>query len=189
MGGISVSLGLKPNIVELVDHDFEWKKLANETIQRLWEIFGSLAKDIQHIGSTSIQNIRAKPIIDIAVAIEDFETFYSLIPTLESNGFMYRGWFIEERSMVLNVYKKLELEDNRVNTHYIHIEKMGSNEWHDHINFRNYLNAHPAVAKTYEAIKIKLAAENAYDEGRKKYGAGKNDFIKKTLQDAVVWLQ
>jgi GrpB-like predicted nucleotidyltransferase (UPF0157 family) len=67
-----MSLGLKRNIVELVDHDPDWENIAFQTIQKLWQVFGSAAKDIQHIGSTSIRHIKAKPQIDIAVAIGDF---------------------------------------------------------------------------------------------------------------------
>ena len=65
-------IGLKCDVVELVDHKPEWEVLAVETIQRLWHVFGSVAKDIQHVGSTAIMHIKAKPIIDIAVAVDDF---------------------------------------------------------------------------------------------------------------------
>ena len=47
---------------ELVDYNLEWKAIAQETIGRLWRVFGSVAKDIQHVGSTSIAGIKAKPI-------------------------------------------------------------------------------------------------------------------------------
>ncbi|MDR1263696.1 MAG: GrpB family protein [Oscillospiraceae bacterium] len=180
-------LGLKRNIVELIDHDAEWEKLANQTIQRLGEIFGSTAKDIQHIGSTSIKNIKAKPIIDIAVAVNDFEKFKPFISKLESNGFSYHGWFLVERIIVLNVYEDLK-SGERVTTHHIHIVKVDSSEWKNHIKFRDYLNAHPSAAKTYEAIKVKLASEHPYDEGRKSYNNGKNDFIIHILNDVTTWL-
>ena len=182
-----MSLGLKRNIVELVEHDSEWEKIATQTIQKLWQIFGSAAIDIQHIGSTSIVNIKAKPIIDIAVAVNDFEKFEPLISELEHNGFSYRGWFIFERITVLNVYEELESGD-RITTHHIHIVIYNSRDWHEHIIFRDYLNACPSVAKTYETIKTELALKHPYDEDRRNYNDGKNDFIKQTLKDAVAWL-
>lgn len=187
-GGLCMTLGLKSNIVELVDHNSEWEKIAQKTIQQLWKIIGSIAKDIQHIGSTSIKNIKAKPIIDIAVAVNDFKEFEPLIPELENNGFAYRGWFLIDRITVLNVYEKLQSGD-KITTHHIHIVKVDSRDWNDHIKFRDYLNTHLTVAKNYEAIKIKLATENPIDEERKKYNDGKNGFISQTLKDATVWLR
>ena len=181
-----MSLGLKQNIVELVDHDVKWKIFANQTIQLLWKIFGSTAKDIQHIGSTSIPNIKAKPIIDIAISVEDFKRFEPLIPALEKNGFSYRGWFLVERIMVLNVYKETEAS-GKIITHHVHVVKADSKEWNDHINFRDYLNAHPSVASEYEVIKTELASIHPYDEERIKYNEGKNDIICKILNNAIAW--
>ena len=183
-----MKLGLKSNVVELADHEPQWEIIAAQTIEKLWSIFGPTAKDIQHIGSTAIKNIKAKPMIDIAVAVDDFEEFESLIPELEFNGFSYRGWFLIERIYVLNMYEELKSGD-KICTHHIHIVKTGSRDWNDHINFRDYLNTHPSVANTYEAIKVELSCKKPYDEGRKKYNDAKNSFIKQTLKDAAVWRQ
>ena len=179
-------LGLEQNKIQLVDHDPLWKKVATQTMRQLWNILGSVAKSMEHIGSTSMQDIKAKPIIDIVVGIEDFAEFMPLIPALERNGFTYHGWFLYKRDIVLNVYASTELED-KITTHHIHVIKVNSEDWHGHIDFRDYLNAHPAVAKAYEALKIELAAEYLYDEGWQKYGAGKSEFIKRIVQDAAAW--
>ena len=176
---------LKRDINELVDHDIQWEIIASQTIKRLWEIFGPVASDIQHIGSTSIKNIKAKPIIDIAVAVDSFENFSSLIPELENSGFSYRGWFIVDRIYVLNVYEEVT-SDDRVITHHVHIVKNDGSDWRNHIIFRDYLNAHPATAKEYETLKINLASEHPYDVNRKNDNNGKNQFIIKTLYDANI---
>ncbi len=84
-----MSLGLQRNTIKLVDHDAVWKEIAFQTTQELWKIFGPVAKDIQHIGSTSIESIKAKPIIDLAVAVDDFSMFQPLIPKLEREGYTY----------------------------------------------------------------------------------------------------
>ena len=181
-----MKLGLTSGIVKLADHDPQWEIIAAQTIEQLCKIFGSTAKDIQHIGSTAIKTIKAKPIIDIAVAVDNFEEFESLIPELERNGFSYHGWFLVERITVLNVYEEIESGD-KICTHHIHIVKVGSKEWNDHIVFRDYLTAHLSVAKTYEAIKVRLASECTYDEGRKKYNEGKNAFITQIQKNAVEW--
>ena len=63
---------MKRGTVFLEPHRTEWEKAAEETIRTLKGILGDIAADIQHIGSTSIKAIKAKPIIDIAVAVNDF---------------------------------------------------------------------------------------------------------------------
>lgn len=63
-------IGLKRGTVQLCEHKKEWEIEAQNTIARLKEILGDVIKDIQHVGSTSILTIKAKPIIDIAVAVD-----------------------------------------------------------------------------------------------------------------------
>lgn len=66
-------IGLKRGTVQLCEHEKEWEIEAQNTIVRLKEILGDVIKDIQHVGSTSILTIKAKPIIDIAVAVDEFD--------------------------------------------------------------------------------------------------------------------
>ena len=183
-----IVLGLKRGVVELVEHDSEWKNAAAETIELLWQIFGSIAKDIQHIGSTAIENIKAKPIIDIGVLIDDFSEAEALYSELEKNGFSNRGGLLDRQSMVFSMGEDIP-PDDRITTHYLHIVKSDDKDWHDYITFRDYLNAHASIAKAYEALKIKLATEYPYDKGRLKYVDGKNAFITQTLHDALIWAQ
>lgn len=79
-------LGLKCGVAELADHDPEWEINAADTIKRLWDILGSAAKDIQHVGSSAIRHIKAKPVIDIAVSVWSFEEVLTLSPALEKEG-------------------------------------------------------------------------------------------------------
>ena len=92
-------LGLKRGTVELAGHDPEWEKIAAQTIRRLWRVLGSAAKDIQHVGSTAIVHIKAKPIIDLAVAVDDFAEVEKLIPALEFEGFSWRRWENDQRML------------------------------------------------------------------------------------------
>ena len=66
-------IGLERGTVKLCEHEKEWEIEARNTIFRLKQILGDVIKDIQHVGSTSIISIKAKPIIDIAVAVDDFD--------------------------------------------------------------------------------------------------------------------
>ena len=83
-------LGLKRGIVPLCEHEQAWEIEAQNTILRLKEILGAVIKDIQHVGSTSIPSIKAKPIIDIAIAVDDFEDVLLLEEELKKQGFYYR---------------------------------------------------------------------------------------------------
>ena len=185
-------IGLKRGVVELVDHDPEWEKLAAQTIERLWRVFnsssgGRIAEDIQHVGSTAIASIKAQPIIDIAVAVEDFAEVESLTTALEAEGFIHRNWNPNENEQMLYDVGYDVSPDDRITTHFIHIVRAGSITWTDYIDFRDYLNAIPDVAKEYESIKIRLAAKNLYDPCREKYLAGKHDFIVASQQTARIW--
>ena len=182
-----MELGLKRNVVKLANHDPMWANIAAETIRQLQAVFGSVAEDIQHVGSTSIRHIQAKPIIDIAVAIHDFAEVVPLYDALERAGFSNRGWFMDNH-MIFTIGYDVEPND-RVTTHFIHIVKADSTDWYNNIHFRDYLNANPAVAKAYETLKIGLAQENPYDPGRERYVSGKDTFIKEALQDAAKWLE
>ena len=177
-------IGLKQNTVELADHDPMWEIYAAQTIKQLWRVFNSTAKDIQHIGSTAIKGIKAKPMIDIIVAVDDFTEVETLIPALESAGVHFRRkvndtWYLFAIGDLIN--------PDGILTHQIHVLKADSEHWHNVILFRDYMNNNISAAKEYEALKIKLAEENPHDPGREKYLAGKSDFIIRTYNDIEIW--
>ena len=83
-------IGLKRGTVKLCEHEKAWEKEAQDTISRLKQILRNGIKDIQHVGSTSIQSIKAKPIIDIALAVDDFDDILGFEKELKDAGFYYR---------------------------------------------------------------------------------------------------
>lgn len=174
-------IGLKRGTVELYDHEGEWEQKAAQTIEKLKSIFKSTADDIQHIGSTAIVHIKAKPIIDIAVAVRSFDKVLPLIPILEENGFIHRPHCDNEGQMLF-VCGDFE-KDTR--THHIHIVRVNSVEWNNYINFRDYLNVHINAAKKYENLKIEL--QEKYPSDRMAYTDGKEKFISRTLQKALCY--
>jgi len=92
-----MSLGLKRGTVQLEPHDKQWDEAAIQTIKNLKSILGDDAVDIQHIGSTAIPAIKAKPIIDIAVGVTDFEKIMSYNEQLQKEGIFYRGSDVEDQ--------------------------------------------------------------------------------------------
>lgn len=181
-------LGLNRGTIALFDHQQEWEDNATQTIEKLKNIFKNVAIDIQHVGSTSIVGIKAKPIIDIAVAVRDFDDVMALSPELESKGFIFRGWEGKERQPVFQCGEYISGEkDMRLLTHYIHIVKSDSQQWHNYINFRDYMNTCSTAAHEYETLKLSLAEENRVDGDLHKYHMGKLDFITKMIQIANLW--
>jgi GrpB-like predicted nucleotidyltransferase (UPF0157 family) len=180
-------LGLKRGVAELVGHDPEWDVNAADTIKRLWDILGSAAKEIQHVGSTAIRNIKAKPVIDIAVSVFNFDKILTLSPALEKEGFIFRGWEgKEEKQPVFQCGEYIpEEKDMRVLTHYIHVVLADSRQWYNYINLRDYMNAFPAIAHEYEALKLQLAHENKNDY--QKYHQGKQNYIADMITAANCW--
>jgi len=123
-------LGLKSGTVELADHDPEWEKLARETIGQLWHVFGSLAKDIQHIGSTAIKSIKAKPMLDIAVAVSSFNALEDVFLQLREID-VYKSTLQPLEGIILCAYKKNGQGNTLMN---IHIVEADSEQWKDHIS-------------------------------------------------------
>ena len=165
-----MSLGLKRGTVQLEPHDKLWDEIAVQTIKTLKSILGDDAIDIQHIGSTAIPAIKAKPIIDIAVGVTDFDRIMSHNEQLQKKGIFYRGSDVEHQ--LLYVMGDME-GDTR--THHIHVVKWNGTEWKNYIHFRDYLNANGNVALQYQKLKEEL--ESKYADDRVAYTNGKQDMI------------
>ena len=173
-------LGLKRGTVELLPHQPLWEDAAAKTIVLLKALLKEVAIDIQHVGSTSIQNICAKPIIDIAVGVNGLDSIKPYVGLLEENGIIFRKEDVNEQ--LLFVIGDFEKE---FRTHHIHVVEWNSVAWNNYINFRDYLNTFPDYAKEYAALKKKLALEFANNRGN--YTAGKHDFINRMLKQACLW--
>lgn len=180
-------IGLKRGTVKLCEHEKEWELEAQNTIARLKQILGNVIKDIQHVGSTSILSIKAKPIIDIAVAVDDFDDILSFEKELKDNGFYYRpNAQASLRNQLLFACGNFYEGTGDLQTHFIHVVRTNSMDWINYINFRDYLNNTPLAAKEYEELKVALALQAPVDKGREKYLEGKHDFIVYTLRKALV---
>ena len=131
-------IGLKRGTVELIPHQKEWSENAENVIRLLKQLLGDTAIDIQHIGSTAISSIHAKPIIDIVIGVRELNDIHPYINVLKESGFIFRGEDVP--GQVLFVKGNFE-EDLR--THHIHVVKWNGSEWNNYINFRDYLNAFP----------------------------------------------
>ena len=170
--------GLRRGTVVLVPHQPEWERIAAETAAKLRDILKDTAVDVQHVGSTAIRDICAKPIIDIVVGVTDFQQLLAKNPVLEENGFIFRAQDLPEQYLYV-----CGGTDDR--THHIHAVLHGSEPWQNYLNMRDYLNCHSADAKAYAALKIALASQ--YPDDRVRYTAEKHALIQEILAKAKRW--
>lgn len=162
--------GLKRDTVKLSTHQDEWDENARQTIEKLKQLLDNIAVDIQHIGSTAVTSIHAKPIIDIVIGVYNLGDISPYTGLLEQNNFIFRGEDIP--GQILFVMGDFE---NDMRTHHIHVTRWNGTEWNNYISFRDYLNAFPEKAVMYDNCKQKLAAQFPDDRGS--YTAGKQELI------------
>ncbi len=130
---------------------------------------------ISHIGSTAVNNIWAKNIIDILVEVTHSENLETAARTIEKIGFT-RMSVSEDRYSFNWGYTKEGFADK---VYHLHLRYEGDN---DELYFRDYLNEHPQIAKEYETLKLQLWAK--FEHNRDAYTASKSDFIKKWTSTA-----
>lgn len=160
----------------LVEHDDRWEVYYDE-IEK--ELTGLLSDQhvvrISHIGSTAVQEIWAKNIVDVMVEIPENNSMKDVARILEQNGFTIMS--AEAHRISLNKgYTENGFADK---VYHIHLRYAGDN---DELFFRDYLNDHTDVAKEYEALKLRLWKQ--YEHNRDAYTNAKTDFITKWTAEA-----
>lgn len=170
-------IGLDEGVVRLEPYTPVWAELYAVEAARIQAAIGDLILDLQHVGSTSIPGMPAKPILDIGVAVADFEAARVCIAPVEELGYTYRG----ENGIPRRHY--FIKGDPR--THHLHMNEIHSRDWESQVLFRDYLRAHPAVAREYAALKLALVGLHPHD--REAYLYSKAPFIQHILALARQW--
>ncbi len=170
-------LGLERGTVRLCAHEHAWEDLGVQYCARIKSALGELAVAVEHVGSTSVPGLCAKPIIDVAVAVHSFDA--QIVSLMEAAGFWHRPANDNEWQLFF------VLGEGEWRTAHIHVVKHMSMEWRNYINFKAYLTEFPVVRNSYGALKTELAQR--YPNDRNAYTESKADFIKYTLRKAMVW--
>lgn len=166
-------MGLKVGTVYLENYNENWKNMFEEEKSNLENIFKERAIKIEHVGSTSIEGLSAKPIIDIMVTLKSFDDFEFV-----RSEFLNMPYSIKLDSDPDEILIRKGPEENR--THFIHVVEEGSQRCINTLLFRDYLRNHENVKKEYEDLKIMLAKK--YENNRKMYTVSKNEFIQNVLK-------
>ncbi|MDE1924958.1 MAG: GrpB family protein [Patescibacteria group bacterium] len=166
------TLGLKRGTVKLRFYSKLWSSEFEKERQCLLNRLGNLAVDVQHIGSTSVPGLTAKPILDMAIGVRRFKDARKLAKPLRELGYNFDRPFQHQLFFAKGSDAK--------RTHYVHVMRYNGAKWKSDALFGEYLRNHPVRACAYAALKVKLAKQHA-DE-RQKYSDGKDSFIKETLR-------
>lgn len=168
-------IGLENNTVSLIDYCSDWQNLYAREEKQLLNKLVMIAEDIEHIGSTSVPRIKAKPIIDIMVAAGNKELFLSALKPLLELGYRFIG----------NGGRKGRLffvkGSDKITFYHLHLMERDSHYWSNYIFFRDYLRENKEIAKEYEELKVKLSEQ--YSNDREKYSRYKSRFVKEIVHE------
>ena len=163
--------------IELVASDPSWPALFEHESRELRHVLGAwLTGPIEHIGSTAVPGISAKPVIDIMAGVRDLETSRPAIEAAATLGYCYSPYQPDQRHW----FCKPSLS---FRTHHLHLVPVDSPQWVRPIAFREYLRAHPDVAVEYESLKRTLASRFRLD--REAYTKAKSPFIDAVTEKAL----
>jgi len=169
--------------VYIVEYEPAWAAVFRQLATIIGTKLGTLALRIEHIGSTSVPGLAAKPIIDLDVVVESWEDLPEVIARLGELGYCHEGERGVPGREVFGRSKKTVPEDGRGTrwmNHHLYVCSQDSEELARHLAFRDYLRAHPEAREEYAALKRSLAATHGYD--REAYTDGKHQFVVGILQ-------
>jgi GrpB-like predicted nucleotidyltransferase (UPF0157 family) len=159
-------------MVAVVDYDPQWPIRFTELRNRIWPHVRDLAIAIEHVGSTAVPGLPAKPVIDVDVVIPSRKELGAIVTRLEDLGYQHRGDLgIEDREAFWS--------PNDSHAHHLYVCVSGSVALRNHLVLRDHLRRHPEDFAAYASLKKELAARFAQDVGR--YVEGKTEFIAAVL--------
>jgi GrpB-like predicted nucleotidyltransferase (UPF0157 family) len=166
-------------VVELVAHDPAWAERAAAESARLAQAIGATLIRIEHVGSTSIPGIVAKPTIDLMPIVRSLAELDARQQQVEGLGYVWRGEFgIPGRRYCIR-------EEQRRRLFHVHCHQVDHPEIARTLVFRDYLQAHADEARIYEALKRGAAA--AHPDDTLAYSHAKSDWIRACIGRATEW--
>lgn len=169
-------LGLEAGTVQIIPYDPAWEILFATERERIAAAIGQQVLAIEHVGSTSIPNLAAKPILDIAIGVGSLDDVPDCVAPLTNLGYEYKG----EHGLPERHY----FTRGRPNrTHHLHMVVVGQYQWNTLIPFRDHLRRNPETLAQYQQLKEELAARFPHD--RLAYTDGKAEFIQAILRQGA----
>ncbi len=165
-----------PEEIVLVPHDPRWLVMAEEECGRIARACGSVLVRVEHIGSTSVPGLIAKPVLDLMPLVNAFDDGFACVGAMRGLGYWYAGDFgIAGRHLFVKGSPR---------THHAHLLVEGSREARRHRAVRDVLRASPEMAARYAALKQGLAAR--FGDDREGYARAKSEFMRELFDLAGV---
>lgn len=164
--------------IEILPYDPAWPLLFARERSRLLDAIGCHVCCIEHIGSTAVPGLAAKPVIDILIGVYRLSDAPFFIPPLEALGYEY----IPRHEVLLPERRYLHRIVNNAHTHHLHMVEPGSRFFEVQLLFRDYLRSHPGDALRYAELKYALAEK--YRNDREAYTDGKSALVEEILRKA-----
>lgn len=168
--------------IKIINFDERWIKEFKSIKQVIIKSLSELIIDIEHVGSTSVLGLGAKPILDIDIVIENYDVFPNVIQALEKIGYFHQEeWRFEGREAFgrKDTSTPWDGKGTEWMEHHLYVCNKDSKELERHLAFRDYLRNNPEAVTEYENIKKTLAKTM---KDRTSYTSGKSEFIKNILE-------
>lgn len=138
--------------VIVMPYDTKWKSDFENIKMEIESAIGDLIISIEHVGSTSVEGLSAKPCIDIDVVIKDYSVFDNVVSRLKTIGYIHKG------NLGIKDRESFKYSDKpHLQTHHLYVCPQKSEELYRHITFRDFLRNNPDAVKKYGAVKEKAA--------------------------------
>jgi GrpB-like predicted nucleotidyltransferase (UPF0157 family) len=170
-------MNLDAPAVVIVHYDPKWPALYEQERKLILKVLGSRVDGIEHIGSTAVQNLGSKNIIDIMAGASNIGKANECLPLLEKIGY----FDVIPESDTIDWYYCLGKNDQG-QAYHLHLVRFESEHWKKHIIFRDFLRKNPQVSQQYYNLKKELAAK--YGSDRLGYTEAKSAFIEPLIAKA-----
>lgn len=169
---------MKKRILTVVPYQDNWPSLYQQERALLVPLLGDNLIQIDHIGSTSVPELAAKPIIDILIEVKDLSSVDKLTERFQELGYLAKG----ENGIAGRRYFQ---KGGNQRSHHLHIFKKGDEHLHSHRVFRDYLRQFPTITKQYASLKQQAVVQANNDSLL--YSSLKSDFIQEHTNKAISW--
>jgi GrpB-like predicted nucleotidyltransferase (UPF0157 family) len=169
--------------ITIEEYNIKWESEFNKLQTLINDVMEDSILSIEHVGSTSIKGLAAKPILDIDIVIEDYGIFPEVVTNLEAIGYYHQEkWSYKGREAFgrKDTFVPWDGESTDWMEHHLYVCDKESEELRRHIAFRDYLREHEDVAGEYGRLKDELARES---KSRTSYSEGKTKFITNILEE------
>ena len=169
-------LGLNRYVTKLLPHDPRWLAYAQVQCSGLKQVLEDQTIDVQHVGSTAVPDLPAKPIIDIAVGLRSEADVAEIIARLENMNYLYRGDTRESGG-----YLFVKETSPNIRSIHLHAVDYDGRQWRNYLLFRDALRQDKVIRQQYTSLKQTLAHRFHHD--RKQYTDSKHDFVQDVLNE------